>query len=288
MSSVETNAVAAEPVNNNDADDDDDVVPEPMLPLRHFQLPGVSLTLRAFEQLPPSDAVALLTGEDNTGMMVWRGSHRLAAHICAAAAQEAVSNAPLVIVELGCGAGLLGIAAAIALTRGEGETRRPCTLVLTDGNPACVDLARQNFVLNAEQLGQHVKCVARPLLWGDGGAAASLLRSVSASPAGELVILAADVIYSAAVVGPLALTVLEIGDSAAQRAATFYFTFYPRCFSRAQNVEVLSRFKQIILTHREAPHQRNWTLAEELELDEAREQECNSDLAGALLKFVLV
>lgn len=177
---------------------------EETLPLYTLQI-----VLRSYIQLPPSDAVALFSGEDFTGLMTWLGSARMAQHIydnflpilrpalfslSSSDTQEIIDDrqphhdSPVTttthlqenhqlheqqqqpqrtlmssfvkescdprtvkelssvdtLVEIGCGCGLLGLVAGYAL--------RAKSIIFTDGNKDCTDLAEENFDMNFESV----------------------------------------------------------------------------------------------------------------------------------------
>lgn len=102
-----------------------------------------------------------------------------------------------VIVELGSGAGFCGIIAALL----GGATTN---VFLTDYDPGCIDILTVNIVLNQCECNTRVESLS----WGKA-LPESLLAALETG-AGDLLLLASDVIYSTSVVGPLFETVLTI------------------------------------------------------------------------------
>ena len=226
-----------------DPDYDEDTVPPPSYPLRRFRFVPTWFTssndeqqkeqtegdgrtnpmtleiyLKSYVQLPPSDAVALFSGEDYTGLMTWMGSARLCQHLydnflpilrpssvmtatnmttvvshkdnitnskdeninteenllqqrqklllMSSFVKESFDTKSLkefenvdTVVEIGCGSGLLGLVAGYAL--------KSKSIIFTDGNSDCTDLAEQNFNLNFDKVFKKDGTCGkgRPFMW---------------------------------------------------------------------------------------------------------------------------
>lgn len=320
----------------HDDDDDDDVL-DPVLPLRKFHfIPswvsrdeannggGLILLMKAYVQLPPTDALALLDGDDHTGMMIWQGSARMCQHLfdnflpllrpneafppasgdvkktpdrndnnddqtatknnakdsssssslSSSSSSTTTTTAKLMmsafvkesfdeqavrdfehvdtVVEIGCGSGILGLVAGYVL--------KAKSIIMTDGNKECSDLAELNFNLNYERAFRGFSTVGRgkQLMWRDlsGSEVSELLflhrKNLDFTPESSLVICGGDVVYSLDSVVPLVDTIhslavnfLDVRNSVAppeldsdEKAkkskkdmggrAHFFLCFYPR------------------------------------------------------------
>jgi predicted nicotinamide N-methyase len=102
-----------------------------------------------------------------------------------------------VVVELGSGAGLSGIAAALM---GGASSR----IFLTDYDPGCIEILEDNIVLN--NCGSYAEAVS--MEWGR--ALPESIRRALESVGQDNLLIASDVIYSASVVAPLFQSVLAI------------------------------------------------------------------------------
>jgi hypothetical protein len=281
--------------------------------------PCVTVVIRAYVQLPPTDALALLDGVDNTGLMCWQGSTRLCQHLVdnfsrwALAAADAGSGdapppplpgapsaaAPAVeapapsllparfalireklddraardvrnvdtVVELGCGSGVLGIVAAAVF--------ECASVVLTDGNPECAELAADNWRASAATLQASVGATPLrapcqgagvALRWGaltDADAARVLFQRRASldtlTSASSIVLVGGDVVYDVDAVAPFVDTVhalathfldvrramcpVDASSGATEGGAHFFLCFYPRAWFVGTNVILLDNVR---------------------------------------------
>ncbi|KAG5484536.1 hypothetical protein LSCM1_07912 [Leishmania martiniquensis] len=223
---------------------------------------NLTFQLRAFDVLPPCDAVGLLSGVDSTGLIVWGGAlafiewlaqspQRLEVRLRAAGRAEAH------VIELGCGSGIVSVALC-ALLRGFGladpakrATPPAVRLWATDGNPECVSLTRRNLreQCNAAQM-PHVRLAASAALlrWGDPPVIQDALQRHlhDSAAASSITIVSADVLYDSAAVPLLVSTVSEITSVYSTSASPsmpppnveWWLAYTPRGLTRAGNVAI--------------------------------------------------
>lgn len=243
-----------------------DVVPA----LRNF-----TFQLRAFNVLPPYDAVGLLSGIDSTGLIVWGGAlgflewlvqhpDRLQARM------RNVSKAQAHVIELGCGSGVVAVALC-ALLRGldlpdlveTSISSSPAVCVwATDGNPECVSLAERNLRAQLKEPCTSCPGVAASaalLRWGDAAAVQEALQTSfpGCTAASSITVVAADVLYDAAVVPLLVSTVAEIarvhlagaGPSTLPGSVEWWLAYTPRSLTRALNEAIFRALLDSIADH---------------------------------------
>lgn len=206
--------------------DDDDDRWQPVYPRRRLTFPvactsSLDVVLSSYTSLAPSDAVALLSGTDNTGLMQWSGS--------VAAAQwlldhPDVMDAATLVIELGCGAGLLGVTCAMHYQSRPGHKPH---VVCTDNNDECVALAQLNLTDNVSSVSG---VTAVKYEWGEPFSVPFDGLSANAS----LLIVAGDVIYDATAPEALFNAVRAIHAALPTcRGLTFVLGFMPREWSEA-------------------------------------------------------
>ena len=161
-------------------------------------------TIVATAPLCPSDMVDLADGAtDVTGGVVWPGAHALQGWIDARDTAQWVGAD---VLELGCGTGYCGIAAAL----------RGARVHLTDGDEAAVALAVRNCAANAAAVSSAGGATTTAVLaWTEDGAADDCSRDV---------VLAAEVVYNEAVTRLL----LRTAARALRPGGEFVLAFVPR------------------------------------------------------------
>mmetsp|Transcript_76912 Transcript_76912/g.89366 ORF Transcript_76912/g.89366 Transcript_76912/m.89366 type:complete len:317 (-) Transcript_76912:144-1094(-) len=242
---------------------------EPFYMLQQFKLDSSQdpVYFRSFDVLPPSDAVGLLSGEDQTGLVPWEGTLRMlqwmrARNFITTACLNASS---VVVVELGCGCGMgsVGVAGMVecsdpCVLESTSNVTPPWHIVASDGNHECVALANRNADLwkSHHPSSKHVMSItAVPYVWSQDDVA-PLLRSVVD---GACVIVAAgDVIYCPEMVQPLFDAILEISNRATSldgirvSSVRIVFMFVPRSLTSATNQSIyesiLLRLRQMCST----------------------------------------
>ncbi|CCW63003.1 unnamed protein product [Phytomonas sp. EM1] len=206
---------------------------EPFYALHQYKLkvdnePSLSILVRAFPTLPPSDAVGLLSGFDSTGLTVWNGSLALVEwlvrepavlHSALCRPHRSTSfNFRVTFVDLGCGCGILSVA-LWHIIRNEMKRQVDPTvtarIIATDGNEECVALCARNLQeqcrpdtsLPPSCCAWHgVHAEASVLNWGDDSTDFSkLIESCD-----RIVILSAEVIYSSEAIPLLISTVCSL------------------------------------------------------------------------------
>lgn len=204
--------------------------------------------LNSYKTLPPDDAVGLLSGRDETGLMPWDGGFFLATYIACHSLVPCKSMRPLV-VELGAGAGFCSIVAAKrvqSVTSG-----RLATVVATDGNFSCVELIRRNADDNFGNPALEPHHCLPDTRWRTPlrGVCFSAVRwnwedvvpveiSVSIdNSADSLVVLAADVIYCSEAIKPFTAAINHLAVAARNNSveAVMLFVFVPRSFHDEAN-----------------------------------------------------
>ena len=151
-------------------------------------------------------SAAASTDYDLTGQALWPASRILADFLAGTPEGVAAVRAAGAIVELGAGLGLAGLAAAAAAAGGAPPSP---AIVLTDGEPALMDVLRANAAsFAADRPGVGAAPGVRVLGWGDGAGAAALVAATPAAAAvgGFPLVLGADVTYSLAAVPALFAT----------------------------------------------------------------------------------
>lgn len=191
------------------------------------------IQLKCVDELPLSLGLLLVEEEheDWTGLQVWPGAHLLVSFL--AAHQPALfSQNRRVVVELGCGTGLVGLGLGPRFDPG-------ARMLLTDGNPSVVQVAEENARLNYGEDGRFLACL---LEWGDGAKATEQLEGVRVAmgPDGMRhadLVLAADVIYDAEVLQPLLWTAAQLlvgghqqpREPSSSQPPTFVLSYCGRC-----------------------------------------------------------
>jgi len=149
---------------------------------------------------------SILQSNQNTGAKIWCGAEVLAEfllHQCSSEPhlkrQEEVMKVDLqgkTVVELGCGAGLVGLIAAFV--------GGPCKVILTDLED-CLSLAKQNVQKHAHQFASRGWLLPQvsKLEWGN-------LEDIGNLPIGVDFVLAADVIYKPELFHHLLFTLEQI------------------------------------------------------------------------------
>jgi hypothetical protein len=100
---------------------------------------------------------------DATGVMIWPATHLLCQHIASALPGDGGIQLGEFVLELGCGCGLVGIAAL----RSAIVANRPCLWVATDMDDHALNLSRTNFCLNGVSVdGPSSRVWTRTLSWG--------------------------------------------------------------------------------------------------------------------------
>jgi predicted nicotinamide N-methyase len=222
-------------------DDDGELVPPSRLPLWRYAfadaegLVTAHVTVAAHDALPPSDAVGLLLGEDNTGMILWSGSEAIAQFIFSEITGRRIS-ANSVIVELGCGAAIASVAAACAASC---AAQRNLTIFATDGNDDCVALASDNLHRNMLTFDAQSRCdaFAVPYRWGEA-IPRTLMDVLSfGREGGDTIILGGDLLYHRDAIQPLtdALCDLARVASLGSRRVRFVFAFFRRTWTEGES-----------------------------------------------------
>ena len=153
---------------------------------------GHVIRLQCVKELTPFDIMRLYNGDhDATGNMVWMGA------LFFAEAFPHLKNSLFSdrrVLELGSGTGFGGIALLILSSSANCS---PQELVMTDGNPASLELCRDNCQLNSQYF-DEVSINVRMLDWNE-----------AFSFQGEKfdTIISTDVVYDVAAVNPLLSTV---------------------------------------------------------------------------------
>jgi hypothetical protein len=241
-----------ETANSTAAVDDDgeesELVPPARLQLFELQFPrrNASVNFAAYESLPPSDALELLSGVDHTGMMVWPGSVALASRVAeaptdffwGATTSCASSDVRPVVVELGCGCGL--ITATVAKL---GGLPGGSTVVATDGNDDCVRLASDNLLRNVDSGTDSTATRAFSCKYNWAASVPEPLVTAIAQST-SLHILGGDLLYSPDAV-PLLAACTDALASHAKLAVTVRFTlaFFRRTWSDAEAKAMLADFQ---------------------------------------------
>ena len=163
---------------------------------RRIEICGTQIDLRLIDAEP---------GHVISGQYLWPAAEALAKHITP---NWYKYGAP-VVVELGAGCGLAGIACSIA-------SKGTSTLVLTDHDPGSLKLLEENILLNHLNADVSITC---DLEWGDKLPDAIFDR-ISVNNNHTLVI-GSDLIYCSAVVRPLLNTVSLILNASPGRGSFF-------------------------------------------------------------------
>lgn len=234
---------------------------------------GFAFDVRSFRVLPPSDAVGLLSGIDETGLIVWAGALGLTEWLLREPArlQRALAFPGRVLVlELGSGAGALAVVLhkllhAHLVPSSVSTPPAACTaveLIATDGNAACVELTQRNL--------QEVQCrpTTAPLTsrtalleWGHALDATGIVAGAVAQ-ADCVRVASADVIYDAAAVPLLVSTVATLwrhftlsrqppsADVSHEDAAMEWWLLYtPRSLTRDSNIAIYGALQSALAEH---------------------------------------
>ncbi|AIN96431.1 hypothetical protein LPMP_121040 [Leishmania panamensis] len=231
--------------------------------------------LRAFDVLPPCDAVGLLSGIDSTGLIVWSGALAFIEWLvqnphCIQTRLRVAKRAKAHVIELGCGSGIVAVALcallrSLRLADPNGQLPSSSTTVhvwATDGNPECVSLARKN--LNEQCNAACVSCAAVTastalLRWGDLPSVQEALQPCfhESAAASSITIIAADVLYDAAAVPLLVSTVSEIArmhhagsnPSTPPGSLEWWLVYTPRSLTRAGNEAIFQALLDALAEH---------------------------------------
>ncbi|KAJ3230997.1 Methyltransferase-like protein 21D [Chytriomyces hyalinus] len=111
------------------------------------------------------------------------------------------SSSPLVVVELGCGTGLLGFVGVHTLA----SLKQSVTLVATD-TPRVVDFASTNLASIAASLPEHVSVRAEPFEWALDGTVPDHIRSIGPVD----IVLMSDCVYDPTGFDPLCATLANL------------------------------------------------------------------------------
>ncbi|CAE8608993.1 unnamed protein product [Polarella glacialis] len=168
----------------------------PLPSYSHAKLAALGLSIEATS----ADSVEDVEAADTSGAAVWAGSVSLAEELLAR--PELVAGTR--VLELGCGVGVAGLAAAVV---------GAASVVLTDGNPSVLALCRRNIEANRGKLGAGT-CECVTLEWGEVHAAAAL----AAAHRPEVVI-GADVGYDPSSQDALARTLVALSRRSAQQSS---------------------------------------------------------------------
>jgi len=250
---------------DDDGDDDEAAMPPARVPLWKLSRPaaeasgnaaaaplaaswrrcGEGVLFAAYESLTASDAVALLSGVDNTGLMLWRSGGVLASmivreprgvllggHSAHDAADGAEGTTSVCVFELGCGAAPVSCAAAASLAKVP-----HAAVIATDGNPECVALAAENIRRNLPSADDRF--TAAIYSWG-GELPGAVLRWISdCPPRGSrlLHVVAGDVVYNADAVPLIAAALASVVRAASAEGRSFELWFTALIYARAWTVE---------------------------------------------------
>jgi len=212
---------------------------------------AAKLQLRCVEALTPLDMLDMYWGAaDNTGHRIWLGARAFVEWLSCRRLGPGLAHRN--VVELGCGAGLCGLALASLGAQ---------SVTMTDIDPEVCDLARSNLRLN-EPSCRSARCddgssdvegggegatrgmhTVETLAWGDAGAAIDLLARLHDRRGVDLVV-AADCIYNEDVIVPIMTTAATLmrggGDGgeirSAAESARFVLLYVPRCASPDREV----------------------------------------------------
>jgi hypothetical protein len=158
-----------------DNDDNDDTV--------HGQHGHVPLNIKVESATSTIGGNIVSHDHDATGIMIWPATHLLCQHLAGTSSSDedndndqSAHHGQLggadMILELGCGVGLVGITAM------KQQVRSPLLWVSTDMDQRALDLCRRNFALNGIEVNDGFadsKVWTRTLEWGDQDRAHELL-----------------------------------------------------------------------------------------------------------------
>jgi len=136
------------------SDMDDEPVPGYSFPKQVLRFPEFEVMLHYFEQLSLFDATALLVGCDCTGLKLWPAAKALATYITTH--PELIQDRN--ILELGAGAGLLGLIAM---------KLDAANVVITDSSQDSLDLIQLNVNSNQESEGKEKRVSVAALDWNE-------------------------------------------------------------------------------------------------------------------------
>ncbi|CUG87204.1 methyltransferase, putative [Bodo saltans] len=216
---------------------------EPFYALHRFQLASdVAFSFRCFEQLPLIDAVGLLSGDDQTGLIVWEGTLRLLQYLYETKYLSSRSRcAALTILELGCGCGALSTGAVQVLQCETGESESHSVFIATDGNDDCVELAHRNLLsIEPKTFGKRL---AVSYWWDSTLPAVVTEHLVGPLAKRHCIVLSGDVIYSPEAIVPLVRSVQRIAD-AADHHVTWLLSYIPRSLTKAANDHIFDELKK--------------------------------------------
>jgi hypothetical protein len=215
--------------------------------LQSFHLASdVAVLFRCFEQLPLTDAVGLLSGDDQTGLIVWEGTLKLLQYLYETKYLSERLDEALMIVELGCGCGALSTGVLQLLQRDACDHQRPPVVLATDGNDECVSLARRN--MESVEAGAVRERLAATYLW-DTDLPQALMERVACSSsqtvddaARHCLVLSGDVIYSSEAIVPLVRTVQRIAD-VAKYPVRWLLSYIPRSLTKGANDRIFDELQ---------------------------------------------
>lgn len=244
----------------------------PYYTLRAFDVAGETFCFRSFEKLPPADAVALLTGDDQTGLILWEGSFKFVEWMLTRTLSSTLRNslwteekeqpdlesAVVVVVELGsgCGLGSMGCLRALskwdetstddAATTATKKRNRLLKIFTTDGNEECVSLSQRNLQSTQQNNDNdnnntvNVTTQAQVLDWASTKQRERLVEDIRAAvgpmSSSSLLFVSADVLYS-----PEAVPVLfDCTEALASKMSDvtvcrWVLTFFPRSLTQQSN-----------------------------------------------------
>jgi hypothetical protein len=176
---------------------------------------------------------------DATGIMIWPATHLLCQHLAGTtrssdedndndhSARHSQLGGADMVLELGCGVGLVGITAMK-------QVQSPLLWVSTDMDKRALDLCRRNFVLNGIEVNDgHAdsKVWTRTLEWGDQDRAEELLRElrrrVNESERFFDAVVGADIVYPSTC-GKVLEYLFSTVDSLLAPFGTFWLSFATR------------------------------------------------------------
>jgi hypothetical protein len=191
--------------------------------------------------------VALLSGEDYTGLIPWEGAMHLVTYVDGLLTHaeqwhspvNAALSAPLIgIVELGCGSGLASLAAVTSILQRRPRPPEDIVVVLTDKSPECVRLAAANAeTLKGASCGRGCRITAMTIRHEWGSSVPREARSDRLFEQADRLILSADVLYEAESVAPLVLAVERWAENTAR--CVWMLSVMPRCLRVQSNVDIL-------------------------------------------------
>ena len=173
---------------------------------------------------------------DATGIMIWPATHLFCQYLLLQDDECHLSNQGLAlggkrVLELGCGCGLVGIAA-------QKSSHRSSVWVSTDMDEYVLSLCRRNFALNDVELetnNNHSTCIVRPLKWGCKDQIEKILdevRSISSLEPNDIggkfdACVGADIVYPSTC-GKALTDLFDTVKASLVDGGTFYLSFCSR------------------------------------------------------------